>query len=206
MEHIKQKLELNFFKALHGQLDKKYTSRNPKLNAIDWKKTILINLKNYQKNINAIIPEQIRGFSKRGQGINEITICVDHSASMSTSIIYSSIYAAIIASIKSLKTNFIVFDSSVVDLSDQLQDPVDLLFGTQLGGGTDITKAIGYCDQIIEQKNSSILILISDLDDNNEASCRNFKSIQYSCFCMLTRSIPRFVLCRFERRRSNKMG
>lgn len=169
LEIIKQKLELNFYKVLQDHLDKKYTIRNPKVNAIDWKKTILINLKNYQKNIKAIIPDKVRGYSKKGKGINEITLCVDHSASMSTSIIYSSIYAAIIASIKSLKTNFITFDSSVVDLSEQLQDPVDLLFGTQLGGGTDITKAIGYCDQIIEQKNRSILILISDLDDNNES-------------------------------------
>ena len=42
-----------------------------------------------------------------------------------------------------------MFDTAVVDLTEQLADPVDVLFGTQLGGGTDINRAIAYCQSLI---------------------------------------------------------
>ena len=57
----------------------------------------------------------------------------------------------------------VVFDTTVVDLTEELQDPVELLFGTQLGGGTDIYKALTYCQSLITRPQETILILISDL-------------------------------------------
>ena len=56
-----------------------------------------------------------------------------------------------------------LFDTEVVDLSDELDDPVDLLFGVQLGGGTDINRAIAYCQERITRPGDTIFVLISDL-------------------------------------------
>ena len=67
------------------------------------------------------------------------------------------------ASLRSIKTQMVVFDTAVVDLTKELDDPVELLFGTQLGGGTDINKALAYCQSIITTPNDTILVLISDL-------------------------------------------
>jgi hypothetical protein len=90
---------------------------------------------------------------------------------MATSVVYASIFAAVLASIPAIKTQMVVFDTAVVDLTEMLQDPVDVLFGTQLGGGTDINKALSYCQGLIRQPQETILVLISDLyegGNNNE--------------------------------------
>lgn len=63
----------------------------------------------------------------------------------------------------------IVFDTAVVDLTEDLKDPVDLLFGTQLGGGTDINRALTYCQQVIDRPGKTILVLITDLYEGGKA-------------------------------------
>jgi hypothetical protein len=82
---------------------------------------------------------------------------------MAASVVYSSIFGAVMASMPALSTRFVVFDTAVVDLTDDLHDPVDLLFGTQLGGGTDIHKALTYCESRITRPNDTVLVLVSDL-------------------------------------------
>jgi uncharacterized protein with von Willebrand factor type A (vWA) domain len=77
--------------------------------------------------------------------------------------VYSGVFAAVMASLPSLKTKLIVFDTEIIDLTEQLDDPVELLFGIQLGGGTDINSALRYCEQHIERPLETILVLISDL-------------------------------------------
>ncbi len=68
---------------------------------------------------------------------------------MATSVVYRGIFGAVLASIRAVSTRMVVFDTAVVDLTDDLHDPVDLLFGTQLGGGTDINRALAYCQRVI---------------------------------------------------------
>ena len=82
---------------------------------------------------------------------------------MASSVVYAGIFGAVLASIRAVSTRMVVFDTSVVDLTDDLQDPVDLLFGTQLGGGTDINRALAYCQGVITQPQKTILVLITDL-------------------------------------------
>jgi hypothetical protein len=77
--------------------------------------------------------------------------------------VYSGVFGAVLASIAAVRTKMVVFDTSVVDLSEQLSDPVELLFGTQLGGGSDINRALGYCQTLVENPQDTILFLISDL-------------------------------------------
>jgi hypothetical protein len=93
----------------------------------------------------------------------QVIVCVDQSGSMASSVVYSSIMAAIFASLPVLRTHLVLFDTEVVDMTEQLKDPVDLLFASQLGGGNDGPKAAAYCAQLIEQPEKTILIYISDL-------------------------------------------
>ena len=79
----------------------------------------------------------------------DVVLAIDQSGSMASSVVYASVFGAVLASMQALKTSLVVFDTAVVDLTDKLSDPVDVLFGTQLGGGTDINRAIAYCRSLI---------------------------------------------------------
>jgi hypothetical protein len=82
---------------------------------------------------------------------------------MATSVVYSGVFGAVLASLPAVSTRMVVFDTAVVDLSDHLSDPVDLLFGAQLGGGTDIHQALTYCQGQVRRPQETILVLVSDL-------------------------------------------
>ena len=82
---------------------------------------------------------------------------------MGTSVIYSGIFGSVMASLPAIQTKMVVFDTSVVDLTEDLKDPVELLFGVQLGGGTDINRALTYCQQLVKKPNDTVMILITDL-------------------------------------------
>jgi hypothetical protein len=82
---------------------------------------------------------------------------------MAASVVYSAIFGAVLATLPALDTSLVVFDTSVVDLTDQLDDPIDLLFSTRLGGGTDINRAVGYCQSLVRSPQDTVFVLISDL-------------------------------------------
>src|SRR6266566_780945 len=109
------------------------------------------------------VVNELEGHGHKRSSLRDIVLCVDQSGSMAASLVYSGIFGAVLASIRAVSTRMIVFDTAVADLTDDLQDPVDLLFGTQLGGGTDINRALAYCQQIITRPAQTILILITDL-------------------------------------------
>lgn len=163
VEQLRKQLEYPLRQALTGALSQAVRNRRPKYQEIDWNKTIRLNLKHYQPEYKTIIPHQLRGYGRKGQALKEIILCVDQSGSMASSVVYSSIFAAVMASLPALKTHMVVFDTAVADLTKDLDDPVDLLFGTQLGGGTDIHRALKYVDTLIHRPADTILILISDL-------------------------------------------
>ena len=97
-------------------------------------------------------------------------LCIDQSGSMASSVVYASIFGAVLASLPAVRTRMVVFDTAVVDLTDDLHDPVDLLFGTQLGGGTDINRALAYCQGHVARPRETILVLISDLYEGGNKS------------------------------------
>lgn len=163
VKQLEEKLRNPMRQAVMGSLNRAVKNRRPKSNEIDWKMTIQVNLKHYQKSHKTIIPEVLRGFGKKGNTLRDIILCVDQSGSMAPSVVYSSIFGAVLASLPAVKTQMVVFDTAVVDLTQDLEDPVDLLFGTQLGGGTDINKALGYCEQLVQRPSDTILVLITDL-------------------------------------------
>jgi uncharacterized protein with von Willebrand factor type A (vWA) domain len=108
-------------------------SRRPRHNEIDWQRTIRANLKHYQPEYKTIVPETYIGYGRKRNSLRDIILCVDQSGSMATSVVYSGIFGAVMASLPAVNTRMVVFDTAVVDLTEQLPDPVDLLFGTQLG-------------------------------------------------------------------------
>ena len=164
VDELMKKLETPMRSAVLGSLDKAARNNRPKHQEIDWPRTIKTNLHHYQEQYNTIIPQQLIGYGrKQRRQMKEIILCVDQSGSMATSVVYSSIFAAVMASIPAVKTRLILFDTEVVDLTEKLEDPVDVLFGTQLGGGTDIARAIRYTQNTITQPSDTILILITDL-------------------------------------------
>ncbi len=163
VEEIERKLANPLRQAIGGALNRSSRKRNPRHNEIDWIRTIRANLRHYQAELRTIIPETRIGFGRKTAALKDVVLCVDQSGSMAGSVVYSSIMGAVMASMRSLRTHMVVFDTAVVDLSAHLHDPVDLLFGTQLGGGTDIARAIGYCQTLVTRPNDTVMVLISDL-------------------------------------------
>ncbi len=164
------KLEQKTTQAIRGALRRQQRTRRPRPADIDWPRTIRANLKNYQPELKTVVPEQLIGFRRRARRTNldEVILCVDQSGSMAASVVYSSIFAAVMASIPALTTRFVAFDTSIVDLTEMLADPVEVLFGVQLGGGTDINRALAYCQGLVRQPAATHLVLISDLFEGGD--------------------------------------
>ena len=163
VEDIERRLASPFRQAVTGALNRAAVTRRPRPRDIDWDRTIRRNLRHYQPEYRTVVPETLLGHARRASALRDVVIAVDQSGSMAASIVYSSIFAAVMASIRSVETRLVVFDTSVVDLTDLLADPVEVLFGTQLGGGTDINKAVAYCQTLIRRPADTIFVLISDL-------------------------------------------
>jgi Mg-chelatase subunit ChlD len=163
VRQIEKRLREPMREAVSGALNRARKNRHPKINEIDWNRTILKNLKNYQPELKTIIPEQLVGYGKKKGRLKHLHLLIDQSGSMASSVVYAGILGSILASLPSIKTRLVAFDTNILDLTDQLEDPVDLLFGTQLGGGTDIGQALQYARQHFSQPSDTILFLLSDL-------------------------------------------
>ena len=169
VEDLRRKLEQPTRQAVQGSLNRAARNRRPRHSEIDWHRTIRANLKHYQPDYRAIIPETRIGYGRKRSSLRDIVLCVDQSGSMASSVVYAGVFSAVLASLPSVGTRMVVFDTAVVDLSDKLADPVDVLFGTQLGGGTDINQALAYCQSLVRQPRETILVLISDLYEGGNA-------------------------------------
>jgi Mg-chelatase subunit ChlD len=172
VDDLMQRLEHNTRETLRGALNRSQRTRRPRHADIDWPRTIGANLRHYQPQHRTVVPETLVGHTRHTKSraqLDHVILCVDQSGSMATSVVYSSIFAAVMASIPGLSTKLICFDTSIVDLTDQLSDPVEVLFGVQLGGGTDINSALAYCEKQIENPAKTHLVLITDLYEGGDA-------------------------------------
>lgn len=166
-----EKLEMKTIAAISGALDKSQRRRRPKHNEINWSATILKNLKHYQPEYKTVIPETLLGYGRKSRkSLKDIILCLDQSGSMGQSVVYSGIFGSVMASLPNVKTKMVVFDTEVADLTEDLKDPVDLLFGVQLGGGTDINKALAYCQDIVARPDNTILVLITDIEEGGNVT------------------------------------
>jgi hypothetical protein len=163
VEQLVDQLSYPLQQALAGVLNRAVRTRRPKFKEINWRRTVQANLKHYQPELESIVPEQLVGYGRQRQALRDVILCLDQSGSMASSVVYGSIYAAVMASLPAVVTRLVVFGSNVSDLSDQLDDPVEMLFGIQLRGGTNIARALAYCQQLVTRPEETILVLISDL-------------------------------------------
>lgn len=160
---LEDRLKLPLIQAVKGSLFKANRTYRPRPSDIDWNQTIRRNLKHYQPEYKTIIPERLVGYSRRKNQLKHLILLIDQSGSMADSVVYAGVISCILASLSSIQTKVIAFDTEVVDLSEHLNDPVDLLFAVQLGGGTDISRALTYSQQMVSTPKDTIMVLLSDL-------------------------------------------
>lgn len=178
VDQLLQKLTNPTQQAIVGSLNKSIRNRRPRHNEINWAATIQKNLKHYQPEYKTIIPETRIGYGRKRNALKDVVLCIDQSGSMGTSVVYSGIFGSVMASIPAIRTKMVVFDTAVADLTEELTDPVDLLFGVQLGGGTDIHAALTYCQQIITKPLDTVLVLITDLYEGGDEKAMRKKALE----------------------------
>jgi Mg-chelatase subunit ChlD len=165
--------------AVLGSLARSVRKRRPKHAEIDWDRTIRANLRHYQPDYRTIVPDRLIGFGRRSTSLRDVILCVDQSGSMASSVVHAGIFGAVLASLRAVDTKMVVFDTAVADLTADLSDPIELLFGTQLGGGTDINRAFAYCQTLVRRPADTVLVLISDLYEggNREELVRRARAL-----------------------------
>lgn len=163
-EEITRKLEQQLQKSFFGKINRNTSSPVKSVRNLDMKKTIRMNLKNYDMEQKQLVLKQVY-FNARMKKFNiwHVIICVDESGSMLDSVIHSAVMAGIFAKMPMLDTKLVIFDTNVVDLSGYISDPVEVLMSIQLGGGTNIAGALSYCEGLIDYPSKTMVVLVSDL-------------------------------------------
>lgn len=163
VEDVERRLANQLRQAIKGSLNRSVRNRRPRLQEINWHRTIRANLHNYQPEYHTVVPEKLIGYGRRRAVLKDVILAIDQSGSMAASVVYSGILGAVMATVPSIRTRVVVFDTSVVDMTEELHDPVELLFGVRLGGGTDIGRALEYCQGLVVRPQDTVMILVSDL-------------------------------------------
>lgn len=172
VEDLMKRLQSRTIEKLTGAVNRSQRTRRPRHADIDWPRTIRANLRHYQQDYKTVVPETLIGFARKTRtraDLDHVMLCVDQSGSMAPSVVYASIFAAVMASLPVLSTKLVCFDTAIVDLTEDLADPVKVLFGIQLGGGTDINAALAYCETKIDRPSKTHLVLITDLYEGGDA-------------------------------------
>jgi Mg-chelatase subunit ChlD len=163
VEEIRRRIEGDVRRTLAGRLNRLHHSPIALKQNLDAHGTIRKNLKNFDLQRRKLIIERVRFFDRNTRRLPwTIILCVDQSGSMADSVIHSAVMAGILSGLPSIRVKLVVFDTAVVDLSDHADDPVEALMSVQLGGGTDIAKAVRYCEQLVEYPQRTILALVTD--------------------------------------------
>ena len=182
VEEIRRKLESDVRRTLAGRLNRFRHSPIALRQNLDARGTIRRNLKNYDLERKKLIIDSVRFFDRNTRRLPwTVILCIDQSGSMAESIIHSAVLAGILAGLPSLRVKLVVFDTSIVDLSDHADDPVETLMSVHLGGGTDIARALRYCEQLIEVPQRTIVALITDFCEGGSpadlvATCKRLAS------------------------------
>lgn len=195
VDELMARMKEDMQRAVTGALNRRQHTPLPSLSGLDWKRTIQRNLKHYDTERKLLIPERFYYFD-RARRSKEWTVIldIDQSGSMADSVIWASVTGSIFASMPALDTRVVVFDTEVVDLTEKCaNDPVDMLFGIQLGGGTDINKSVAYCENFIEDPKKTLFIMITDLYEggNQSALVRRMREMRESgvrTLCLLALS------------------
>lgn len=181
VEEIKKRLMRDIQNAFAGRINRLRNSTYKVARNFDASNTIKRNLKHWDPNLKKLIVEQPRFFQRVKRFLPwEVIICVDQSGSMVNSVIHSAVMAGILSALPMVRVKLVVFDTTVVDLSEHASDPVEILMSVQLGGGTNIGQALNYCEQLVSQPSRTALVLVTDFCEGAEpralvAACRRLR-------------------------------
>ena len=180
VEEVRKRLESHFVQAIRGALDRNRHSAFRSFANLDFPRTIRQNLRNYLPELKTLIPENISFFARQHrQNEWNVIIAMDQSGSMAASLIYGGIMGAILASIPTVETHVVAFNhNDVVDLTEMCHDPVDLLFGVQLGGAEDYWMATCYCERFFHTPEKTLYILLADLHDTSPNTPRFLRKME----------------------------
>jgi hypothetical protein len=166
VEQLTERLAARTRQAVRGALARTERARHPRPGDVNWDRTIRANLRHWLPERSTLVPEHLVGYGRRQRSLaRDVIIAVDQSGSMADSIVHAAVLGAVLASMPALSTRLLVFDTAVADLTPLLADPVDVLFGVQLGGGTDIGAALTHCREAVVRPADTVVVLISDLFD-----------------------------------------
>ena len=171
VEEIVRKLKPKLEAAMAGRPNRFRRSQVKSLQTFDWRATIRDNLKNWDAERKVIVADRLRFHGRSRRRLPwTIILCVDQSGSMLSSTIYAAVMASILTALPAVEVKLIVFDTSIVDLSSEAHDAVEVLMSVQLGGGTDIASAMEYCEGLITQPSRTVFVLISDFEEGGSVS------------------------------------
>lgn len=171
VEEINRRLSDDLRRSVTSALNRREHSPIPSAAALDFRTTIRRNLANYDSGRRLLLPERFWFYERASKaGSRTVILDIDQSGSMGESAVYSSVMGCILASINSLKTHVVAFDTAVTDLTELCSDPVDLLYGIQLGGGTDIECSVAYCSGLVSEPEKTTMFLITDLYEGGNRS------------------------------------
>jgi hypothetical protein len=169
LESLRQRFAERTRTAVTGALARSARAQRPRPADVDWIRTIRANLRHWLPEERTVVPERLIGHGRRAPSLaRDVVIALDQSGSMADSVVHASLFACLLARMPALRTSLVAFDTAAVDLSDSLDDPVDVLFGVQLGGGTDIGNALGACQRLITRPAETVLVLVSDLFEGGD--------------------------------------
>jgi Mg-chelatase subunit ChlD len=163
VEELKRRMQLQIEQAITGAIRRDRHSPRRVVRNLDVKTTIRRSLKNFDPDSGKLLVDRVYYFAaQRKKRPWHIIVTVDQSGSMLDSAIFSAVMASIFHELPAVRTSLLLFDTEVVDLSDQVGQPVDVLLSINLGGGTDITKALRYATQLVREPQKTICVLITD--------------------------------------------
>jgi len=171
VDRLREKLASRVRTAIYGALRRDTLSPMKIMRNLDWKRTIARNLAGWDAERKRLVPRRFYFWAnQRRRHEWDVALLVDQSGSMAQSVVYSSVMAAIFASLDVLRTRLLMFDTEVVDMTPMLDDPVEVLFAAQLGGGTDINRAVAYGQEhFVQRPDKTLFILITDLYEGGDA-------------------------------------
>ncbi len=163
VEELRRTLEAEVRQALSGRVNRNRHSPMAVAQNFDARGTLRANLKHYDAERQRLVVQNLKFFERNNRRLPwHIILCVDQSGSMVDSVIHSAVMAGIFAALPAFRVKLVLFDTSVVDLSEHADDPVEVLMQAQLGGGTDIGKAVRYCAQLVEVPHRTVFVLVTD--------------------------------------------
>lgn len=187
VEDLTRRLAPPARQAVAGALRRAGRTRRPRPRDIDWHATLRANLHHYQPGLGAVIPRTFLGHARATRRHRHVILCLDQSGSMADSVIHAGVLASILASMPTVMTSVLAFDTNVVDLSHLCADPVELLFGVQLGGGTDIALALACAENLVACPSDTILVVLSDLFEGgpDEQMLARFAALNRAGVCIV---------------------